>query len=61
MAIQGGGCVVTVVAMAMALWIATAFGLAMTAKKAVMGNPAWRLRGRPRIPLRCIRATHLLR
>ncbi len=24
-AIQGGGCVVTVVAMAMALWIATAF------------------------------------
>ena len=30
-AIQGGGCVVTVVAMAMALWIATAYGLAMTA------------------------------
>ncbi len=31
-AIQGGGCMVTVVAMAMALWIATPFGLAMTAK-----------------------------
>ena len=30
-AIQGGGCMVPVVPMAMALWIATPFGLAMTA------------------------------